>query len=705
MSSQYRRPSPSRSRKKPRDDPHRMSTGSLAGGGDGYYGGPPPVAPQAPPQNNHSVPQSPISSNESIGAYPPGSRLGHMHHHPLQYGFPPAPAPPAMRGGDAGYAYNGARPNYGKNAQTGNTQNVIHQKYPQHTQEYEHPESDYRNHPRAHQTAHQTAHQAAHQTAHRESRSSSSTRDGEFSPPGSAGGFESQDRHRGFAVPSGQRQDRGYRLDGPLPGERDQRSFGGTVYNPASGNRPVLGGERQRGRSSSRGPHGLGLGEIGGDGQSDGYSDERDMYDQRPGGRRPAGSGIAGPNAGALVRSRSRSAPPESRAMIPQHAPFSESDGGSSSSSSSTVPQPGTGIRLEYAGNSVDITYTGSGGKPVSIGSITINTTARTTAIPINPATQAITAPQMQAITAPPSAPAPAALPAPPPPPVQPVFIPPPPAPVAVPPPGIEPLILPPPPAPMIPASMPASVPVSMPVSMPRQDMGTYGGDERGMRDHMFHSMDALALEPRYDDRGRDREIVPLRGVRALSRRRRSQSRGRKPADDELRWTKISRDIVARRAVEVRGYDFEEQPDSIVVFRVLNEDEIDDLIGLSERIRKGEIRVIRRDRRDDSGKERDHRRRRPHPRQRSHSRPQSVHGYPISGGPGPSANRPPPAKPALVIPAPDPPQAEAPAPPPQPSAESSGARGGRPTEDPNKPGTYIGYSRNPPRSAADSGPY
>ncbi|PWW78880.1 hypothetical protein C7212DRAFT_341497 [Tuber magnatum] len=215
--------------------------------------------------------------------------------------------------------------------------------------------------------------------------------------------------------------------------------------------------------------------------------------------------------------------------------------------------------------------------------------------------------------------------------------------------------------------------------------------------------MEALALEPRYDDRGRDREIMPFGGMRALSRRRRSQSRGRKPADDELRWTKISRDIVARRAVEVKGYDFEEQPDSIVVFRVLNESEIDDLIDLSERIRSGEVRVIRR---DDLGKEhKRHRRRHSQRRQSSRSRPVSMHGYPVTGGPGPSANRPPPAKPAIVIPAPDPPPAEAPAPPLQQSVEPSGARGGRPTEDPNKPGTYIGYSRNPPRSAVDSGPY
>ncbi|KAG0136699.1 hypothetical protein HOY82DRAFT_536096 [Tuber indicum] len=689
----HRLQSPNRNRKKRRDDPHRMSTGSLQGGQDGYYGGAPPAAPPAPAPpyyNTHSVPQSPISSNESIGTFPLGSRQGHMHQHPSHHGYPPAPPPPGMRGGDAGHMYNGGRTHVGRNAQARNRQNVIHQQPSQNMPEYEpHPEFDFRPLPPRVPPA-----------AHRESRSSSRTRDGDLSPPGSAGensnfsgaSFDHVDPHKRFVVPSSRFSgNREYRLNGPLPGERDYRGGGGTIYS--GGSRAVLGGERRRERSMSRGPHGLGLSSVSGDGLSDEYFEEQHAYDPRSGGRRMVSSGAVDPNAGALVRSRSRSAPPESRAMIPQHAPASESDGSSSSSSSGTAPQPGTGIRLEYAGNSVDITYTGSGGKPVSIGSITINTTARTTAIPISPTTQAITAPPMQAIAAPPSAPAPAALPAPPPPPVQPVMIPPPPAPAAVPPPGIEPLILPPPPAPMMPGSMPGPIPASM----PGRDMGIYGDDERGMRDHMFRSMEALALEPRYDDRGRGREVMPPGGMTALSHRRRSQSRGRKPADDELRWTKISRDIVARRAVEVEGYDFEEQPDSIVVFQVLNEKQIDELINLSERIRSGEVRVIRR---DDSGKEPKRRRRRhSQHRQSSHSRSQSIHGYPSTGGPGPSASRPPPAKPAIVIPAPDPPPAEAPAPHPQPSA------GGRPTEDPNKPGTYIGYSRNPPRSAAGSGPY
>jgi len=171
-----RRPqSPRGNRRKRRDDPRHMSTSSLPGSPEGYYGGPPPAAPSAPapPYNNtYSVPHSPISSNESIGMHPAGSRLGHMHHLPPHHGYPSAPAPPpGIRGGDAGHMYNG-----GRNTQAGNRPNVIHQKPPHHMQEYGPPsEFDYRNHPRA-------------PLAQLGSRSSSRTRDRDPSPPGSAGG-------------------------------------------------------------------------------------------------------------------------------------------------------------------------------------------------------------------------------------------------------------------------------------------------------------------------------------------------------------------------------------------------------------------------------------------------------------------------------------------------------------------------------------
>lgn len=65
---------------------------------------------------------------------------------------------------------------------------------------------------------------------------------------------------------------------------------------------------------------------------------------------------------------------------------------------------------------------------------------------------------------------------------------------------------------------------------------------------------------------------------------------------DKSRWTKISCDIVARRAVEAIGYDFEEQTDSIIIFEILDEPQIDELVELSERIRSGAVRFIRRER-------------------------------------------------------------------------------------------------------------
>lgn len=254
-----------------------------------------------------------------------------------------------------------------------------------------------------------------------------------------------------------------------------------------------------------------------------------------------------------------------------------------------------------------------------------------------------------------------------------------------------------------------------------RRHTGSDGGyDDHDYRDRDLYRMEALSLDGpnspyRDDHRGRDRDMgLPMGGPRPHSRRRRSVSRTRKADGTEHRWTKISRDIVARRAVEVIGYDFKEQSDSIMVFQVLNENQIDELIALSNRIRSGEVRVIRRERsttRGDEDKEHRHRRRHSSQHRHSHksSRPNSIHGFPSPGpGPGPSANRPPPGKPALVSPpsvppAPEPPQVEAPAPPPVRQASTAGGR--RLQENPEQSGTYIGYTRNPPRSTQGSGPY
>jgi len=215
---------------------------------------------------------------------------------------------------------------------------------------------------------------------------------------------------------------------------------------------------------------------------------------------------------------------------------------------------------------------------------------------------------------------------------------------------------------------------------------------------------------PRAPSRGR----APSQG-RGRASSPRAQSRGRAPSNpppEDPLWTKISRDIVSKRAVLVRGYDFEEVPNAIIIYRVLDEEEIDDLVGLSERIREGKVEVHRQRKPSVSSggggasaagnsvaRRRSTSRRRP--------RPMSIHGYPTGPlGPGPSKERPPPGKPAIVhtqrglpeAPAPPPPERElgmmsrAPAPPPVTVQQTKGLR-----ENPEAPGTYVGYTRKPPR--------
>lgn len=793
MSNRQRPPSPSRNRRHNRvHDPHRASTGSLQKTpAESYYGAPVP-APAPPPIRSYgrgpysTNPGSPLSSTESLSYYensaPTTPGYGHMGYHPgvapITVPAPPppmapapAPGPPAgMRGGD-GRARSGSLGRRDIQPGKQSRSNIIHQQPQPGQQEYNepHPELDYRSNP---------PRPAPVDT--RQSRSSSRSRD--MSPPGSAGGpyvmmpsmsaasaasrtqsayhssssnfsggsyetFEPYDRHQSYVVPNASHapgnppgNPREYHLDGPLPGEREYGRQG-TVYHPAGGNRPVLGEQHQqrqpkRERSRSRGPHGLGLMDSR---MPDEHFDDQSMFSSRQGGRKGAGSNTN--EKGALVRSRSRSVPAsDSRALMPQRKPPSSA----SSEGSSSSDQPERGIRLEYGGQSVDITYTGRGGKPMNIGSITINTTSRSTTVPINPnvnqrtiapppvstpppapaaimpppATAPAPAPAPALAPAPAPVPAPAPAPAalalaPQPPPVQPVMIPPPPAPGPYLPAGVEPLILPPPPPPtLVPLASGAMLPFRRGIE---NDNGMYTDDSRDM---MFRNMENLSFEgppsPYYPERGRDRDaMAPINGARESSRRRRSVSRHRKSIDaNEPRWTKISRDIVARRAIEVIGYDFKEQADSIMVFQVLDEAQIDELIELSEKIRSGAVRVVRRERspkHEEGGKERrsHHHHHHRHPSHHQNKpRPVSIHGYPsgVGPGPGPSANRPPPGKPAIVTPtAPEPPR-EAPAPPPPPPKVSQ-APPRRPVENPDHPGTYIGYSRNPPRSAASSAPF
>ncbi|KAL7267926.1 hypothetical protein RUND412_009471 [Rhizina undulata] len=748
--------SPSRNRRMHQNtDPYRASTGTLPDPYHDHYYAPAPSAPAPPHRTPHSTnPHSPRSSGESLGyqgmpyfpqghpggpglAGPPGSHPPPPSSAP---GMPHDPSRPvsSMRGGDGTHG----RP-VRRNTLSSANRPIIHN-----YSEYDYTPTDYGyNNPAA---ASQLP--ILHP---QKSRSSSRTRD--VSPPSSgeqytmipgpggapsrhtayhpgsssysASSFPENERQKEYIVSSASRHGRGngreYHLNGPLPGEREHRREGGRMYHPSEPSRPVV-DEPRRERSMSRGPTGrTPLAEYGVESSEE--EDESEYETDYEDARRPASAGTGPPgNSSALIRPRSRSVSRSRKSTSGAMVPHRKDDA-----------KPPGGIRLEYGGNSFDITYTDAGGKPLSIGSITINTTSRTTAVPISgpsssstaaimvpPPSNAIAAPPSNAIAAPPSN-AIAALPAPPAPAetqrtgVAPVVVPaiPPPQAPTLPPPGIAPVLLPPPPPPP-PMALPPIGPIAMPVDPARESlyrsMANMAIEDRPPSDdymgHTFHSPLGSPLGQPHgspmslDERGREFE----RGQLGPMVRRRSRSAGASH-DPEPRWTKISRDIVARRAVEVFGYNFEEHSDSIIIFQVLNEAEIDDLIDLSERIRNGEIRVIRREREPEP---------RPaksttssHRRRSKHRRPLSIHGP--SAGPGPSANRPPPNKPAIVQnsnsgpappPAPElpttPPIMDAPAPPPQAPAAPKGSSL---TENPGLPGTYVGYVRKPPPSSY--GPY
>ncbi|KAF8429096.1 hypothetical protein EV426DRAFT_702888 [Tirmania nivea] len=245
----------------------------------------------------------------------------------------------------------------------------------------------------------------------------------------------------------------------------------------------------------------------------------------------------------------------------------------------------------------------------------------------------------------------------------------------------------------------------------------------------------------------RDRDKSRDRGDRGDTRRRRSVSRpagerrragsagpveGKKP-----RWTRISREIISERAVMEMGYDFKPLPDAITIFKVLTRDEIDDLVDLSRKIREGRKPSGRGDRdrrdrgdRDDRDGERDRHRddrrdrddrdrdrdRDPQDRRerrhrdswhggKSHGVHQGHIAMPMAGAPHPPpapAPAPPPPPPGSVHggpppppPAPAPPQFHAPPMTGQPMTGPPMAGGL--VVNPNEPGTFLKYRRNPPK--------
>jgi len=65
----------------------------------------------------------------------------------------------------------------------------------------------------------------------------------------------------------------------------------------------------------------------------------------------------------------------------------------------------------------------------------------------------------------------------------------------------------------------------------------------------------------------------------------------RNPLDDM--WTEITKDLVVKEAIEELGYDYEETEFFFYVFRYLRYEDVQELVDLSSRIRKGRRNRIR----------------------------------------------------------------------------------------------------------------
>ncbi|KAI5776727.1 hypothetical protein EDC01DRAFT_636564 [Geopyxis carbonaria] len=672
-----------------------------------HHGAPPPAAPPAPhsgqptPYSTH--PHSPTSSSENLAYYPPapappqhyspGPPPPRGFHSPPpppgpgHYGVPPPHAPPPgppgghMRGGDG---------SLGRRNTTAGSRPSVHQPF------IDQPDyHDYRaqrpvihSHPRSQHGGRDISPPESSSgpfmvipnsggNVHRSQSyrpGSSGVSDGSYE-----GGDMRSHGQKGYLVSSGagrprRAKEREYQIARTATSaSASSRRNQGTVYTL---DRPP----RRRERSLSRPP------------PSRAFSD--DDYDEPPRqGRRMANGPPPSSMSGALVRprSRSRSRPPPNEGSGALVKGSSSAGAGTlvkrreSSSDEDSGPSSRT-IRVEVAGQAIDIAYSGPNGKPL-IGNITINTTARTVTTEEAPAPAP--APQ-KALPAP--EPAQKALP--PPEPQQPL---------AILPAGIKPVFIPAPPQPgqMVPTA-PAPPPPDMYHSM--SNMHLNDPNPGAMTLSRPYRDDAATTTTSRSRRARSRSRPGSRArSRPGSRRARSRSRSRPPSahdDSDPLWTKISRDIVSKRAVLVREYEYEEVPGAIIIYRVLNESEIDDLVDLSDRIRTGKVEVVRRSGASDSTSHRG-------------GRPASIHGYPGQGqgsqGPGPSKERPPPGKPAIVSHAqralPEAPPAPledalldqaraAPAPPV--TVTQTKGRGGVLRENPDLPGTYVGYKRTPP---------
>jgi hypothetical protein len=143
---------------------------------------------------------------------------------------------------------------------------------------------------------------------------------------------------------------------------------------------------------------------------------------------------------------------------------------------------------------------------------------------------------------------------------------------------------------------------------------------------------------------------------------------------EDARWTKISRDLVNPAALEEGGERFEESPDFVIVLRVLSKDEIDYYTKLTEAIRS--IRSQPRPRRHE---EPPRTRRKAEVIQDRAPPPSTSNAMRTSYDPPTSKSVQPRSSTAAYS-----------------TAATAGLSGSGLRENPDAPGTYIGYRRNPP---------
>ncbi|CAG8981079.1 hypothetical protein HYALB_00013344 [Hymenoscyphus albidus] len=165
----------------------------------------------------------------------------------------------------------------------------------------------------------------------------------------------------------------------------------------------------------------------------------------------------------------------------------------------------------------------------------------------------------------------------------------------------------------------------------------------------------------------------------------------------DARWTKINRKLVNPEALELGKERYEARDDFVIVLRVLSRDEVQGYAEVTQKLRaaredaeRDERRRARRERherhkRERNGGERSERRRR---RDRENEKPQE------SESDTTESDEPEPDGPKMLEPAP--PRRRLVGNKFEEAMVSGGLSGPPPIEDPNAPGQYLSYTRNPP---------